>query len=117
MAETNLIIPRRKFLLGLAGLFCAPAIVKAESLMRIAAPTESTPFTCEDLVFDAEAQPGPVFLVRYRINACKDLPKFQWKILEAEEKFISVPEILVRPKGHSTISWGDIEEVHYAPKS
>ena len=28
-------LPRRKFLLGLTGLFCAPAIIKVAPLMRI----------------------------------------------------------------------------------
>ena len=30
-------LPRRKFLLGLTGLFCAPAIIKVAPLMRIKA--------------------------------------------------------------------------------
>jgi hypothetical protein len=31
----TLILPRRKFLTGVAALFCAPAIVRASSLMKI----------------------------------------------------------------------------------
>lgn len=34
---TELILPRRKFLFGLAGAFAAPAIVKASSLMKTVA--------------------------------------------------------------------------------
>lgn len=33
---STLILPRRKFLFGLAGAFAVPAIVKASSLMRVA---------------------------------------------------------------------------------
>jgi hypothetical protein len=32
---TDLILPRRKFLTGLMGLFAAPAVVKASSLMQV----------------------------------------------------------------------------------
>jgi len=32
---TDLILPRRKFLTGLMGLFAAPAVVKASSLMPV----------------------------------------------------------------------------------
>lgn len=39
----ELLMPRRKFLLGLAGLFCAPAIVRVESLMQIAPVTPFLP--------------------------------------------------------------------------
>lgn len=34
----TLILPRRKFLAGLIGLVAAPAVVRAESLMRVVAP-------------------------------------------------------------------------------
>ena len=34
----TLILPRRRFLAGLIGLVAAPAVVKASSLMKIAAP-------------------------------------------------------------------------------
>ncbi len=30
-----MIIERRKFILGLSGLFCAPAIIKFDSLMKV----------------------------------------------------------------------------------
>ncbi len=39
---------RRKFLLGTAGLFCAPAIVRSESLMKIWTPPGV--LTYEDLI-------------------------------------------------------------------
>lgn len=34
----TLILPRRRFLAGLVGLVAAPAVIKASSLMKIAAP-------------------------------------------------------------------------------
>lgn len=39
---SELLLPRRKFLFGLTGIFAAPAIIKASSLMKVAAVSEET---------------------------------------------------------------------------
>lgn len=46
-------IDRRKFILGAASLFCAPAIVKAENIMRVAPlvlPEASRILTPEEII-------------------------------------------------------------------
>lgn len=48
-----LVLPRRKFLTGLVGIIAAPAVVKVESLMKVASPPLIAPknvWTYESMV-------------------------------------------------------------------
>lgn len=59
----TLILPRRKFITGLAALFVAPAIVRAENIMKIAAlPVTGYPISNAEKIILGSGE-WPVFTV------------------------------------------------------
>lgn len=93
---SNLILPRRRFLTGLATLFAAPAIVRAASLMPVKAE--------RNIVLDAMGREWEGFAVEEHIYTFRTLlPQGTWrdanniKIMEMENDLLNdIPFISVR---------------------
>lgn len=81
---TKLFLPRRKFLIGTAAvLFCAPAIVRAENIMRIREPRIKS-IRLQTWPFGSEEDPHHHMSGWYG-NANKGLTYWQWEERLREE--------------------------------